>query len=143
MSELFDDMMSGLNDAEAFLAGKEKGRFRVHVPEKVNVKRIREKLHMTQGEFSTSFGFSRDAVKHWETGRRTPEAPSRAYLMVISKNPGAVFQALAPSGKTAGAKHLRTNSIRAAKTSSAVKMPKGARHRTAKRFVRQTGSAER
>jgi hypothetical protein len=33
MSELFDDMMSGLNDAEAFLAGKEKGRFRVHVPE--------------------------------------------------------------------------------------------------------------
>lgn len=138
MSELFDDMMSGLNDAEAFLGGKEKGRFRVHVPEKVNVKRIREKLHMTQGEFSTSFGFSRDAVKHWETGRRTPEAPSRAYLMVISKNPAAVFKALAPSRKTAMAKPHRNDIIRAAKASSPAKTPKGSRHRTAKRSARQT-----
>lgn len=136
MSEIFDDMMSGLNDAEAFLAGKEKGRFRVHVPEKVNVKRIRAKLRMTQREFSTSFGFSRDAVKHWETGRRTPEAPSRAYLMVISKNPAAVFQALAPTSKTAAAKHLRNDTVRAAKASSAPKAPKGTSGRTAKRAAR-------
>src|SRR5579885_2216083 len=111
-------MMSGLNDAEAFLAGKEKGPFRVHVPEKVNVKRIREKLHMTQREFSMSFGFSRDAVKHWETGRRIPEAPSRAYLMVISKNPGAVFEALAPTGKTAVGKLHRKDVVRAARAVS-------------------------
>jgi putative transcriptional regulator len=137
MSELFDDMMSGLNDAEAFLTGKEKGRFRVHVPEKVNVKRIREKLHMTQGEFSTSFGFSRDAVKHWETGRRIPEAPSRAYLMVISKNPDAVFKALAPKRKTAVAKSHRNDIVRAAKASSPAKTPKGSGDRTAKRSARQ------
>jgi putative transcriptional regulator len=143
MSELFDDMMRGLKDAEAFLAGKEKGRFRVHVPEKVNVKRIREKLHMTQGEFSTSFGFSRDAVKHWETGRRIPKAPSRAYLMVISKNPAAVFKALAQSGKTAASKSRRNGIIRAAKASSAAKTPKGARHGPARRFARQTGDADR
>lgn len=38
---------------------------------------------MTQAAFSDSFGFSLDAVKHWEGGRRTPEVPARAYLTVI------------------------------------------------------------
>jgi putative transcriptional regulator len=93
MSELFQDMMNGLNDVEEFLAGKKTG-FRVHVPDQVNVKNIRESLKMTQAEFSRSFGFSIDAVKHWECGRRNPEAPSRAYLTVIDANPKAVIAAL-------------------------------------------------
>ena len=49
---------------------------------------------MTQARFSAIFGSSLDAVKHWEGARRTPEAPVRAYLKVISKNPNAVLAAL-------------------------------------------------
>jgi len=62
----------------------------------VDVKSIRKQLHMTQAGFSAAFGFSLDAVKHWEGGRRTPEASARAFLTVISKNPGAVLGALHP-----------------------------------------------
>jgi len=48
-------------------------------------------LKMTQARFSDTFGFSLDAIKHWEGGRRTPEAPARTLLTVIAKNPAAVI----------------------------------------------------
>ena len=51
---------------------------------------------MTQATFSDTFGFSLDAVKHLEGGRRTPEASARAFLTVIAKNPKAVIAALHP-----------------------------------------------
>jgi len=49
---------------------------------------------MTQARFSNTFGFNLDAIKHWEGGRRTPEAPARTLLIVIDKNPAAVLTAL-------------------------------------------------
>jgi len=93
MSELFDSLMRGLDDVEAYFQGRREG-FRVHVPEQVDVKSIRKRLNMTQARFSQSFGFSLDAVKHWEGGRRTPEASARAFLTVISRDPKAVVRAL-------------------------------------------------
>jgi putative transcriptional regulator len=95
MSKLFDDLMQGLNEVEAFLAGETDGR-RVHIPADMDVKAIRSKLKMTQARFADTFGFSLDAVKHWEGGRRMPEASARAFLTVISKNPAAVIEALHP-----------------------------------------------
>ena len=85
--------MTGLDEVDAFLAGKRVG-YRVTLPEEVDVKRIRKNLKMTQARFSDTFGFSLDAVKHWEGGRRTPEASARAFLTVIAKNPVAVITAL-------------------------------------------------
>jgi putative transcriptional regulator len=51
---------------------------------------------MTQARFSQIFGFSLDAVKHWEGGRRTPESSARAFFTVIARNPQAVIKALHP-----------------------------------------------
>jgi putative transcriptional regulator len=96
MKTQFEQMMDGLNDVEAFLAGKQEG-FRAHVPQEVDVKAIRNRLGMTQAKFSDTFGFSLDAIKHWEGGRRTPEAPARTLLTVIDKNPAAVLTALNPA----------------------------------------------
>ncbi len=96
MKTQFELMMDGLNQVESFLAGEQKG-FKVHVPQKVDVKAIRNKLGMTQVRFSNFFGFSLDAVKHWEGGRRTPEAPARTLLTVIDRNPTAVLIALKPA----------------------------------------------
>jgi putative transcriptional regulator len=93
MKTQFEQMMDGLNDVEAFLAGKQEG-FRAHVPQEVDVKAIRNRLGMTQVRFSDTFGFSLDAIKHWEGGRRTPEAPARTLLTVIDRNPTAVITAL-------------------------------------------------
>jgi len=96
MSAMFDDLMTGLEEVDAFLAGQTAG-YKVSVPAEVDVKRIRKGLKMTQSRFSDTFGFSLDAVKHWEGGRRTPESSARAFLTVIAKNPGAVIQALHPN----------------------------------------------
>jgi putative transcriptional regulator len=102
MKTQFEQMMDGLNDVEAFLAGKQEG-FKAHVPQEVDVKAIRNRLGMTQAKFSDTFGFSLDAIKHWEGGRRIPEAPARTLLTVIDKNPSAVLTALSPAGfATAG-----------------------------------------
>ena len=96
MKTQFEQMMDGLNDVEAFLAGEHEG-FKAHVPQEVDVKAIRTRLGMTQARFSDTFGFSLDAIKHWEGGRRNPEAPARTLLTVIDKNPAAVLTALNPA----------------------------------------------
>jgi len=95
MKTQFEQMMDGLNGVEAFLAGEQEG-FKAHVPQEVDVKAIRNRLGMTQARFSDTFGFSLDAIKHWEGGRRTPEAPARTLLTVIDRNPAAVLTALNP-----------------------------------------------
>jgi len=95
MKTAFEALMTGLDEVQAFLAGERKG-FKAHVPDEVDVKSIRHKLNMTQSRFSDTFGFSLDAIKHWEGGRRTPEAPARTLLTVIDKNPAAVIIALHP-----------------------------------------------
>ncbi len=96
MKTQFEQMMDGLNDVEAFIAGEQEG-FEAHVPQEVDVKAIRNRLGMTQARFSNTFGFSLDAIKHWEGGRRRPEAPARTLLTVIDRNPAAVLTALNPA----------------------------------------------
>lgn len=110
MKTQFEQMMNGLNDVEAFLAGKQEG-FKTHVPQEVDVKAIRNRLGMTQAKFSDTFGFSLDAIKHWEGGRRTPEAPARTLLTVIDKNPAAVLTALNPAASAAAAGSSRPTTV--------------------------------
>jgi putative transcriptional regulator len=100
MTTIFQDLKNGLKEVDAFLSGKTSG-YKVSVPTDVDVKAIRGRLNMTQLKFSDVFGFSLDAVKHWEGGRRTPEASARAFLTVIAKNPEAVISALHPTRKVA------------------------------------------
>jgi putative transcriptional regulator len=95
MTTIFNDLMSGLEEVDAFMAGKTEG-YKVNLPAQIDVKSIRNRLKMTQARFSDTFGFSLDAVKHWEGGRRTPESSARAFLTVIDKNPVAVLAALHP-----------------------------------------------
>jgi putative transcriptional regulator len=100
---MFKDMMDGLDEVEVFLAGKTAG-YKVSLPVEVDVKEIRKRLKMTQARFSSTFGFSLDAVKHWEGGRRTPESSARAFLTVIARNPSAVIAALHPTARQLNAK---------------------------------------
>jgi putative transcriptional regulator len=87
---MFGDLKNGLAEVDELLAGNQDG-YKVSVPAQIDVKTIRKRLHMTQARFSAAFGFSLDAVKHWEGGRRTPEASARALLTVIAKNPKAAL----------------------------------------------------
>ncbi len=55
MSELYDRLKQGLNEADAYLSGEETGA-KVHIPAEWDVKRIRTKLGMTQAAFAEAFG---------------------------------------------------------------------------------------
>lgn len=85
----------GLEEAIAYARGEaDDSRYRVHVPKRIDVRAIRTKLGMTQEEFAGEFGFSVNTLRHWEQGRRQPEGPTRAYLLVIERAPKAVQKAL-------------------------------------------------
>ncbi|MGA2042950.1 MAG: helix-turn-helix domain-containing protein [Roseiarcus sp.] len=90
-----DGIRRGLEEALAYAEGTaDVSRYGVHIPEDIDVKAIRAKLDMTQEEFAGRFGFSINTLRHWEQGRRVPEGPTRAYLLVIDRNPKAVQKAL-------------------------------------------------
>ena len=50
---------------------------------------------LSQGRFADKFGLSVDAVRHWESGRRQPEAAAGALLIVIAADPEFVMRSLA------------------------------------------------
>lgn len=64
-------------------------------PVAVDVRKLRERLGLTQEQFSLRFGLELDAVRNWEYGRREPDRAAKSYLMVIEKDPVAVQKALA------------------------------------------------
>jgi putative transcriptional regulator len=96
MSKLFDEMVQGTAEARAYMQGERKG-YKVTLPESIDVREIRNRLHFSQGRFADAFGLSVDAVRHWESGRRSPEAAARALLLVIAHDPKMVMRALAQS----------------------------------------------
>ncbi|MDB5439175.1 MAG: transcriptional regulator, family [Caulobacteraceae bacterium] len=91
----FEKIAAGLADVKAIRAGTaEPGSFRVHVPEKVDVRSIRKGLGLTQEKFATGFGFSVGAVRDWEQDRSNPDPATRVLLRVIEREPEAVRRAL-------------------------------------------------
>jgi putative transcriptional regulator len=95
MSKVADSIRRGLEETVTYARGDaKKSAYRVHVPPLIDVRAIRTKLGMTQDEFASRFGFSVNTLRHWEQGKRQPEGPTRAYLLVIARAPKAVEKAL-------------------------------------------------
>ena len=64
-------------------------------PGAVDIRKLRDRLGLTQEQFALRFGLELDAVRNWEYGRRAPDAAAKAYLTVIDSDPEAVRKALA------------------------------------------------
>jgi len=95
MSKTGKSIIRDFEQALAVVEGKaKKGTCVVHIPPEIDVKAIRGRLGLTQREFATRFGFSVNTVRHWEQGRLVPEGSTRAYLMVIDREPRAVEKVL-------------------------------------------------
>jgi putative transcriptional regulator len=60
----------------------------------VDVRALRERLSLTQNQFSSMIGVSIKTLQNWEQGRREPEGPAKALLRVVEKEPQAVLSAL-------------------------------------------------
>jgi putative transcriptional regulator len=58
------------------------------------VRRLRQKLNLSQPAFAERFQIPVASLRDWEHGRRMPDAAARAYLIVIEREPEAVQRAL-------------------------------------------------
>lgn len=94
MSEFFKSIKQGLTEAADYSEGK-CPKAVVHKFSAIDVKNIRTKLNMTQTEFASAFGISVSTLRHWERGDRSPHGAALVLLNVVSKEPGAVLNALA------------------------------------------------
>jgi putative transcriptional regulator len=59
-----------------------------------NVKKLRERLGLTQEVFASTYRIPVGTLRDWEQCRKFPDAPARAYLTVIARNPQAVASLL-------------------------------------------------
>ena len=69
--------------------------YKIHIPESVDVRAIREKMGLSQSSFANNFGLSVYTLRNWEQGKRQPDPAARAYLKVIEKVPDIVTRVLA------------------------------------------------
>jgi putative transcriptional regulator len=89
----FDKIAEGLGEALA-IARSEAKPYRLHVPPEIDVHDIRGKLHLTQEDFASTFGFTVNQIRDWEQGRSRPLGGVRAYLMIIDHYPKRVISLL-------------------------------------------------
>lgn len=94
MSKAGESIIKGMEEAVAFAEGKKSEGAVVHIPEEINVHRIRKKLKMSQKTFSAYFGIPVKTVQDWEQGRRVPTGAAKNFLYVIDQEPDAVRRAL-------------------------------------------------
>jgi len=59
------------------------------------VKVLRRRLGMTQAEFAEAFHLPITTLRDWEQHRSTPDAPARALLLAIERDPEVVRRLLA------------------------------------------------
>jgi putative transcriptional regulator len=94
-SKAFDQIMDGLTDALAYAEG-DTSRGTTHVVDapSLDVKAIRARLKLSQGDFAKAFRVPVGTLRHWEQGRRRPTGTALALLEIIDKEPDAVRRAL-------------------------------------------------
>jgi len=83
---------AAMAEAEAMKRGEKTGA-RVTTSGKI-VKRLRERLELSQTDFAKRFGVPVGTVRDWEQDRRKPEGAALSLLRVIAYAPDVVQQAL-------------------------------------------------
>ncbi len=91
--ELFDELVESIEEAGQIRKGLVKPS-RIFRYRPVDVKRIRNRLHVSQSQFSLMIGVSKATLQNWEQGRREPDGPAKALLRIVDKRPEAVLEAL-------------------------------------------------
>ena len=90
----FDGLVKSVKQARRFVAGKPVKGMKLHVPDTIDVARIRARMGLTQAEFSNQIGVTLATLRNWEQGRRTPKGPARVLLAIVNKDPGIVRRVL-------------------------------------------------
>jgi putative transcriptional regulator len=91
-----DELIQSMGEALAHAQGKKTGarvtRFKTPA---VEVKRIRERVKLTQPAFAGIMGVSLSGLRKWEQQVRRPSGAALTLLQVMDREPDAVARALA------------------------------------------------
>lgn len=91
MSNLYEDLKEGLEQALAFTEGKGTARVVKYVIEPVKelnkdeIKAVRNNAYMSQSTFAAFLGVSKKTVEAWENGRIHPTGPSYRLMGLLSE----------------------------------------------------------
>jgi putative transcriptional regulator len=96
-NRVFNGILAGLKEVAAHKRGEIKLNSYL-APSPVNVKAIRNKVGLSQSEFSARYGFPIRTLQDWELGRNQPPSPVRCYLLVIEQEPRRVEEILRDAG---------------------------------------------
>jgi putative transcriptional regulator len=93
--ELFAELLESVREGAAILRGEQQPSqtFTIQEPD---VKEIRERYNLSQGQFASLLGISVKALQNWGQGRRIPRGPARVLLQVATKHPEAVWDVVRP-----------------------------------------------
>jgi len=84
-------------DAQPIPRGTDEELEKLGLHRLVNVKKLRERLGLTQEAFAATYRIPVGTLRDWEQCRKNPDAPARAYLLLIDRNPEAVAEWLRPA----------------------------------------------
>ena len=93
MSKVYKSISKGLKEAIEYSKGDAK-EARVFRPRHIDVKKLRERIGMSQTRFAASFGISLGTLRHWERGDRYPQGPALVLLNLLSKAPNTILKVL-------------------------------------------------
>lgn len=94
---LFNTLKTSLKEGIAYYKGR-KNLFTFHIPDPApvytssQIRRIRERFHISQPIFALILNVSGKTVKSWEQGFRRPEKAACRLLQILEKRPEAVLK---------------------------------------------------
>ncbi len=89
----FKGLLKGIQEAGKVKRG-EKTPSRVFAFTPDDIKQIRDALCLSQKEFSELVFVSVKTLQNWEQGRRHPQGPALALLMILKNDPKHAIEAL-------------------------------------------------
>jgi putative transcriptional regulator len=89
------EILAGLDEIAAWKRGELKLKTtRIALPRAADVPAIRARLGLSQEAFATCMGVSVGTLRNWEQGRREPQGPARALLLIADRKPKAFLEAV-------------------------------------------------
>lgn len=89
------EILASLDEIAAWKRGERTLKTtRVPIPKAADVPAIRARLGLSQAAFAACMGVSVGTLRNWEQGRREPQGPARALLLIADRKPRTFLEAL-------------------------------------------------
>ncbi len=89
------EILEGLEDIKAWRRSELRLKTtEIYLPKAEDVPGIRKRLGLSEEAFAGFMGVSVGTLRNWEQGRREPQGPARALLLIADKKPAAFRESL-------------------------------------------------